>query len=76
MDSGLCDDSARTKFYDSVVHIANTNGRQCESFFAKVSVNIDDLSIFHGKYQLYFINIGINIILYTYRIIKNGQIQP
>ena len=34
------------------------------------------LCIFHGIYQLYFTNTGINVIYYTFRIIINGQIQP
>ena len=45
LDLGLSDDSVHVKFYDIGRSAAVPHGDS----FGKISVNIDDLSIFHGK---------------------------
>ena len=62
------------QIYDSAAVKSIQNGENARACLAGFGSKHPIFCRFHGIYQFYFTNTGINVIYYTSRIIKNGQI--
>ena len=62
------------QIYDNAVAKSIQNGENAKACLPDLAIKHVLFCRFHGIYQLYFTNTGINVIYYTSRIIKNGQI--